>query len=723
MFGSGEGWIDDGMGAWVQYDIYTPDVYLFAEPLRADIGEPWRRGLQRLLADLDDLAQPGGAVVWGRSIGALGLAMTIELAGLAVGHDIGEAQGRWIARAGAALDELGHWFPDGVVAAHQGRATMFYRGPHRRLQMTLDLYGKLLLAASALRRHPEVAGAPPATTWPAVDRLISFDPDRPTAVWTLRSPSLRWALPLLTGFSTDYAPSPRSPGLFEQPTSGHPVMLPVITGAPRSPLDGDDAVTLIPAGLPASIEHEPGRLTVRHQGWAPCGADTDHPAAIAGGRTATYRVEGRTLTVDESLTFETDDLPGPLSVTVAERSDRPLRVSVESGGAGPVQAVDTSGVAEWRSFWGEAARVHQFEIPAARSIDLTWSVTPVLRVASTMFGHQYERSLYDPIRDRLVIKSAGIPDEHLVRRLDEMDVLHMAWPEWWTGTDPERNRAVIDQVRASGTAIVWTQHNLVPHADKSDDARASYQLWAEAADTVIHHTEVGRRVAEDTYRYGEDTVHVVIPHGHWGAHLAGFAGATRDEVERDEGWAACGLRLAVVGAPRREKDLQLVIDAVAASDRADVQLLIRSDTDIDVPDDPRIVAEDRHLSDARYARRLAAFDALVLPFAPQGMLTTGTAFDSIGAGVPAITSEWDFFDETFAGADIRYGATADDLTRCIDGLTSDDLERARSATVARRPHFDWDDIAERTLEVLETTAVRVAERGWERGVDGDGGPT
>ena len=299
----------------------------------------------------------------------------------------------------------------------------------------------------------------------------------------------------------------------------------------------------------------------------------------------------------------------------------------------------------------------------------------------------------------------------------------MAWPEWWAGTDPDRNRSVIDQVRASGTAIVWTQHNLVPHADKSDDARASYQLWAEAADTVIHHTEVGRRVAEDTYRYGVDTVHVVNPHGHWGAHLAGFAAATRDEVERDEGWAACGLRLAVVGAPRREKDLQLVVDAVAASARADIQLLIRSDDGIDVPDDPRIVAEDRHLSDGRYARRLAAFDALVLPFAPQGMLTTGTAFDSIGAGVPAITSEWDFFDETFAGADIRYGATTDDLTRCIDGLTSDDLERARSATVARRAHFEWDDIAERTLEVLETTAVRVAERGRDRGGDGHGGPT
>ncbi len=295
MFGTGEGWIDDGMGPWVQYDIYTPDVYLFAEPLLVDIGEPWRRGLQRVLDDLDDLAQPGGAVVWGRSIGALGLAMTVELAGLAVGHEIGGNRDRWIARAEAALDELDGWFPDGVIAAHQGRATMFYRGPHRRLQMTLDVYGKLLLAATGLRRRPEVTGAPPASIWPTVDRLVTFDPDRPAAVWTLRSPSLRYALPLLTGFSTDYAPSPRSPGLFEQPTSGYPVMVPAITGAPRSGLDGDDAVALIPAGLPTSIDHEPGQLTVRHHGWAPCGNDADHPAAVGGSRTAVYRVDGRTL--------------------------------------------------------------------------------------------------------------------------------------------------------------------------------------------------------------------------------------------------------------------------------------------------------------------------------------------------------------------------------------------------------------------------------------------
>ncbi|MBW2431186.1 MAG: MFS transporter, partial [Deltaproteobacteria bacterium] len=49
--------------------------YLFAQPLADEIGPAWSEGLTAVLADLDDIAQPGGAVVWGRSVGALALVM------------------------------------------------------------------------------------------------------------------------------------------------------------------------------------------------------------------------------------------------------------------------------------------------------------------------------------------------------------------------------------------------------------------------------------------------------------------------------------------------------------------------------------------------------------------------------------------------------------------------------------------------------------------------
>ena len=703
MFTSPTGWLNDGMGNWVHYDIYTPDMYLFAEPLVDQLGSGWGDGLSQVLQDLDEVAQPGGSVVWGRSIGALGMAITIELAAIAAGRDLDAPQDRWLARADATLDDLLDWFPHGVIAAHQNRAAMFYRGPARRLQMTLDIYGKLLLSALELRRRPEVAGAPSTDAYLPAERFIRFNESEQATVWSYRSKSLLFALPTVFGFSADYAPSPRGPGLLEQPTSGHPVMLPVISPQGRDEMAGTSNAPLIPAGLPVSVEHTPGAVTIVHDGWAPAGSSDP---AVAGSRTATYRVEGRTLVVSEQLSFDDPgNLPGPLTLSVAETASRPIDVAIDTGA---MQVIDTAGVAEWRSFWGELPRVYQAEIEPAASVDFTWKVTPRLRVASTIHGHPYDRSLYDPLANRVVASGAGIPDDKLIRRLRDIDVLHMAWPEWWSGVDPDRTAEVLGQVKATVTAIVWTQHNLLPHFFKTDEAAASYQLWAEAADAVIHHSEVGRDVALDTYRYGSNTEHYVIAHGHWGREYEAVAGTTRQDVELSEGWAPCGLRVAVIGTPRVEKDLQLVVDAVAACARDDIQLVIRVDLSVAVPDDPRIIAEHGHLDFNQYLRRMKAFDAVILPFAPTGMLTTGTAFDCLGAGVPAITSDWDFFDETFAGADIRYGSTVADLTRCLDELTPQELDRSHQALIERRPVFDWEPIAVQTLAILETAALRKA---------------
>ncbi len=699
MFSSLTGWLNDGMGNWVHYDIYTPDMYLFAEPLADQLGPGWASGLSKVLVDLDEVAQPGGAIVWGRSIGALGMAITIELAAIAAGRDLDVPQHRWLARADATLDDLVEWFPKGVIAAHQNRAPMFYRGPARRLQMTLDIYGKLLLSALELRRRPGAASAPPGDAYIPAERFISFDDSQRATVWSYRAKPLSFSLPTVFGFSADYTPSPRSPGLFEQPTSGHPVMLPVITPLGRDDRTGASNAPLVPAGLPTSVEHAPGSVTIVHNGWAPAGSDEP---TVAGRRTATYRVEGRSLIVSEQLQFDDPDLPGPLTLTVAEPAGRPLDVEFD---AGRVQAIDTEGVAEWRSFWGELPRVYQTEIAPSAVVDFTWKVTPRLRVASTIHGHPYDRSLYDPLADRVVALGAGIPDDKLVRRLQDIDVLHMAWPEWWSGVDPQRTAEVLAQVKSAGTAIVWTQHNLLPHFFKTDEAAASYQLWAEAADAVIHHSQAGYDVALATYQYGPNTEHHVIPHGHWGREYETVANTTREDVELAEGWAPCGLRVAVIGTPRVEKDLQLVVDAVHACARDDIQLVIRVDLSVAVPDDPRIIAEFGHLDFSQYLRRVKAFDAVILPFAPSGMLTTGTAFDCIGAGVPAITSQWDFFDETFDGADIRYGETVEDLARCLDNLTPEDLDRSSQALIDLQPAFDWAPIADRTLAVLEAAAL------------------
>jgi hypothetical protein len=84
LFGeSPEGWLDDSQTGRGQVDMYTVDAYLFAEPFADRIGDVWARGHASASRMVDAVATPGGAALpWGRSIGALAVCHSAELAGL-----------------------------------------------------------------------------------------------------------------------------------------------------------------------------------------------------------------------------------------------------------------------------------------------------------------------------------------------------------------------------------------------------------------------------------------------------------------------------------------------------------------------------------------------------------------------------------------------------------------------------------------------------------------
>ena len=71
MGASGSGWVNDMFDPLVHFDMYTPDMYIFAEPIRDEIGTVWDDGFRSVIADLDHLVQPDGTIVWGRSSGLL----------------------------------------------------------------------------------------------------------------------------------------------------------------------------------------------------------------------------------------------------------------------------------------------------------------------------------------------------------------------------------------------------------------------------------------------------------------------------------------------------------------------------------------------------------------------------------------------------------------------------------------------------------------------------
>jgi len=425
-------------------------------------------------------------------------------------------------------------------------------------------------------------------------------------------------------------------------------------------------------------------------------------------REVRYRVRGPTLEVCERLKFDRE--PDGLGLQIAERGGRPLHVEFEGKGASQAY-VDTRGLAEYRSFFGELWGVHQVDVPPAAEVEFRYRVTPKLRVATNAREHHYHRSLYDPLGDWVHEvqfpwrRGAELGDLDAFFR--DVDIFHLHWPEHFLRGDPNAQRAVLAALERCQVRIVFTAHNLTAHrAEQRAGAAELYQMWAGAAHGVAHHSEWGRRRIHERYRFREGAVERVIPHGHFGNLMASSGAFDRSAVEAELGLAPCAIRLGVVGAPRAEKNVQLLLDAFAASRRQDIQLYLTCRSDEVVPDDPRIIALDYEMVPrALYDARLAVMDALVMPIEPGELLTTGVVGDAIGAGLPVITSDWAYLTETLGDAALRYDGSAADLTRLIERLTVDDLAVARTRMLALGERYAWPRVATSHLELLRAVGT------------------
>jgi glycosyltransferase involved in cell wall biosynthesis len=708
-----EGWLDDSQAGQGQVDMYTVDAYLFAEPFGDPLGGVWERGVRSAARLVETVASPDGtALPWGRSIGALAVCHTAELAGVLLRRGIDVDAGRWLGLARSAADAAPGWFSDGLIVAHKRRAPFRYRGPQRRLQMTLDCTGKLASAALDLRswsRHAtgdgaSLVAAPPAEVFAARDEWIGFGDG--LGVWARRDPRLGFALPVVGGPGADYAPAPRHPGRFDVPTDQ-----PLLCFVPVAWRGGD---RFAPGGAATRVDHRPAALDVAHDRFVGSARELGvDPETLAARRNARYRVEGRTLSVEEELAFERP--PGALAVHVPETATQPMHVDAEGDAVRRVATVDVDGLAEWRSVNGELRTVHQVELAPDTQVRFRWSVTPKLRVMSTAAHHWYHECLYRSLGDR--VDTRPVPyhlldrADRLVEALADVDAFHLHWPEWLVGLDADRSRRVAATLAGAGVPVVWTQHNLAPHAAPDSTL---YQAWAELAAGVIHHSEWGQGAITARYRFRQDAIHRVIPHGHWGP-LMGAAGVDREALrpaaEAELGMSPCSLRLGLVGAPRPAKDTQLLLDGFAACGRDDLQLLVLCHDGERLPDDPRITAlAYEEVPRPVYDRRLATIDVLVLPLDGGTYLTTGQVADAVGCGIPALVSPWPYLREVLGDAGIPYGRTAADLAATLEALDDDVLGAARAAVAGRRDALDWAALAESTWELLDEVAAEGARR-------------
>ncbi|MBA3281162.1 MAG: glycosyltransferase [Acidimicrobiia bacterium] len=435
------------------------------------------------------------------------------------------------------------------------------------------------------------------------------------------------------------------------------------------------------------------------------GLDGDDPGPpLTATRTAELSVERRTIVLRDHLTFERP--PTAVSLAIGEVADRPLHVEWSTENDHQATTVTVGGLSEWRSSWSAIAKVHQLDLEPATELRYTARATPLIRAASTAFGHHYHQSLYRPMKHRVAGRPTPVgwdatPDPGF----RHLEVLHLHWPEWVAFDDLAAHRAIIADLQDHDIPIVWTAHNLTPHEKRADVYDPIYAAWAEVADGVIHHSAWGEQLLRARYEFRPDTRHEVIAHGHFGAMWERAGLPARAEAEQRLGLRPTGLRIGIVGAPRAEKRVQEVLDAVAASQRNDVEVVCWSlGRDEVVPDDGRIAIAERYRLVERnvYAARLAACDVLALVFDPDGeMLATGAAADAIGLGLPVLRSDWGYLVEHLGAAGIPVGHTTESIATAVDALDPQQLASARRAALARKTELEWSGLAERTADLFE----------------------
>ncbi len=329
-----------------------------------------------------------------------------------------------------------------------------------------------------------------------------------------------------------------------------------------------------------------------------------------------------------------------------------------------------------------------------------------LRVGLTAHRWNYVDNLYRPMGDRVRV-IPWTPEESMSieatrARLPGLDVFHLHWPEYFFGFSLPRNRAAIDAFKHAKVPIIWTAHDATPHNYELGYQSEIYALWAEAASGFIHHSEWGREEFGRRYRLNPAASHRVIPHPAWGKRVKAREGEDRAVGERHFGLPPAKLRLGIHGGPRPAKDVQLAMDAVAASSRQDIQLFVVCLADERVPDDPRIVAiPAAHLNGAAFRLLLQAVDVFLLPFQEGGsILTTGLVADALTVGKPMLISDHPYLVEATGEAGICYGRSREDLTACLERLDDATLATARAATHRVRKGLRWKSAAIETVRFL-----------------------
>ena len=328
--------------------------------------------------------------------------------------------------------------------------------------------------------------------------------------------------------------------------------------------------------------------------------------------------------------------------------------------------------------------------------------TSDLTVIVSSYEHSYVQNLRRAMRGAMLF--VPIRQRHQFAapiKFIHADIFHLHFVDE-LGLNLNATAALIGQLQATGTKIVWTAHDLTPHSKLHDQFDPIFSAWAAAADGVIHHSHFGEKLLRERYDFAPHAIHTVIENRYRREHADLTLLEQRTAIETDLGLPQTPIRIGLLGSPRVERKVAEFLRGAALSTSQNFQVVRWSlRPEDEPPHDPRIaIAQTRQFfSDETHSRRLAICDLIALPIDPGGeMLTTGLVPDAFAMGLGILASDWEFLRETCGDAAILCGHTPESVAKCLDQLTVADVRAAREASRRLRKSHDWESARQPVAE-------------------------
>jgi hypothetical protein len=326
-------------------------------------------------------------------------------------------------------------------------------------------------------------------------------------------------------------------------------------------------------------------------------------------------------------------------------------------------------------------------------------------VAYPGYSHEYVRHLRGSVRGGVRVLPYPTKLQFSPKpNFRFVDIFHLHFVEIM-GHDYGQTKELISELKTNGTKIVWTAHDLTPHFKHQEFFDPIFQLWAYAADGMIHHSHYGERRIRERYDFPDSTLHTVIGNRYRREHGDLNLEKKRAEFESQLGIAPAKIRIGLIGVPRAEKKVREFLDGVTLSTARDIQVVCWSLRPGETaPHDERIAIAEPYswVYEHTHEKRLAVCDLIALPIDPDGeMLTSGFVVDAVAMGLGILASEWEYLTESAGEAAIPCGHSAESVAECLNALTVTDVVKARAASLELRSHLDWESAREPTLNFYQ----------------------